>query len=95
MMHFSAKEQPRPEFSGRWLRSPVHGKVEEFFPFWSQVCRIMFSQTVISMLAASVVGTVIGIFILRTFLARERHALGLSIAAVVNAIVIEIFNVVS
>jgi anoctamin-10/anoctamin-7 len=94
MTHFSLKEQPRPEFEGSWIRSPINGKLEEYFPFWAQVFRVFFSQGVVWMLIIAVIAAVIGVFFLRSLLARTDTNLALIVAAVVNAVVIQIFNYV-
>jgi anoctamin-10 len=44
---FEQKEQPRPEFKGSWMRSPVTGRLQEFFPMMEKIKRKACSATVI------------------------------------------------
>eukprot|EP00475_Leptophrys_vorax_P019655 TRINITY_DN26951_c0_g1_i1.p1 TRINITY_DN26951_c0_g1~~TRINITY_DN26951_c0_g1_i1.p1 ORF type:complete len:822 (+),score=220.07 TRINITY_DN26951_c0_g1_i1:213-2468(+) len=90
---FEEKEQPRPEFRGMWVRSPITGKLQEFFPFMEKVRRQLISRGVIFVLICCVIAAVSGIFVLRSFLVLEVNAvLGKYIAAVVNVVQIQIFN---
>jgi len=94
MLHFEETEQPRPEFKGNILRSPVDGRLRKYFPLWKKILRMAFSGSVIFGLVCVVVLSVVGIFILRKFLTEWNSQFGSYLTAVINAVQIHILNYV-
>lgn len=93
MTKFLEKEQPRPEFKGTWLPSPIDGRKVETFPFIKRVVRMIFSQSVIWTLIGVVIACVIGIFFFRRALKGNIDpSAGNIITSIVNAIQIQILN---
>jgi anoctamin-10/anoctamin-7 len=93
MTNFVVKEQPRPEFDGERVRSPVDGTLIKHFPWYRRIVRFVFSQTVIWGFIAVVLAIVISIFFLRQALKRWNERAGLIITSLVNAVQIQILNV--
>jgi len=95
MTNFVQKEQPRPEFYGERMRSPVDGTLIKHDPFYKRLPRFFLSQLVIGTLIGIVLGSVIGIFFFRTWLIkRVARSAGMTITSIVNAVQIQILNVV-
>lgn len=92
MTKFSETEQPRPEFVGSRIRSPITGQLIQYFPFWKKVIRAFFAQSVVWFLIVVVTGGVVGIFILRRVLINGSD-LGKYYAAIINAVMIMVFNI--
>jgi len=92
MTKFLQKEQPRPEFKGEWKPSEVDGKLTEVFPWHKKLIRLILSQTVIWTLICVVIASVVSIFFLREAL--KDQAWGIIVSAIVNAIQIQILNVI-
>jgi anoctamin-10/anoctamin-7 len=93
MTNFKQKEQPRPEFDGERVRSPVDGSLIKYFPWYRRIARFFFSQTVIWGLIVIVLGLVVSIFILRREM-RKLGTRGLIITSVINAVQIQVLNFV-
>jgi len=91
MSNFKLKEQPRPEFDGERVRSPVDGTLIKYFPWHRRIVRFFFSQTVIWGLVMIVLGLVVSIFVLRRAM-RKLGTSGLIITSVINAIQIQVLN---
>lgn len=52
--NFAHNEQPRPDFTGEWLISPIDGRVEPYFPTWNKVMRVVVAQSIIFVFIAVV-----------------------------------------
>jgi anoctamin-10/anoctamin-7 len=91
MTNFKQKEQPRPEFDGERVRSPIDGSLIKYFPWHRRIARFFFSQTVIWGLITIVLGLVVSIFLLRRAMKRYKTA-GLIITSVINAVQIQVLN---
>lgn len=94
MTAFLSKEQPRPEFSGEWKPSPVDGKKIEVFPLRERLIRAAASQGVVWTLILLVIASVAGTFLFRTILVEWNQEFGGIITAVINAVLIMIFNAI-
>jgi len=94
MTNYESQEGTRPEFTGSDVRSPVTGKwIRHFPPRW-RVCRLFTSQSVVGCLICVVLGCVVSIFFLRTYLSDKDKNLGTYVTAIINAIQIQILNYV-
>jgi hypothetical protein len=94
MSNFASKEQPRPEFKGEFLPSPVDGRLVEQFPWTKKILRALFSQTVIMSLIGVVIASVVGVFLLRKVMAKWSSTWGSILTAIINAVQIQILNVI-
>jgi Calcium-activated chloride channel len=90
MSRFEETEQPRPEFKGEWLPSPITGQLEEQFPWFRKLMRIVLSQSVVWTMIIVVIGSLVGVFVLRDVLGDDSTAT--QITAVANAVIILILN---
>jgi anoctamin-10 len=91
---FEDKEQQRPEFEGEFKRSPVNGRLSQYFPWHQKFWRSFVSRSVLLSLVVCVIACVVGIFILRELLEEWNSTYGSYIASVISAIQIMIFNAV-
>jgi len=94
MSKFFEKEQPRPEFKGQWTPSPIDGHLVEHFPLASKIRRLLLSSSVIFSLMSGVIGIVVGIFVLRSVMEPSLGSAVIYIAAIINAIQIQVLNVI-
>lgn len=94
MTKFKEKEQPRPDFKGTWRPSPIDGKRVEYFPLIEKVKRALISQSVIWSLIGVVLASVVAIFVFRKVLVEWDPQWGNILTAFINAIQIQILNVI-
>jgi len=96
MGDFLEKETARPEFEGEWTLSPATGKLEEEFPFWQKIKRMVASQTVVWMLIGVVIAAVVGIFAFKSLLQHSNpdSTANAVYVGIVNAVQIQILNVI-
>jgi anoctamin-10/anoctamin-7 len=96
MVNFHSREQPRPEFTGERVPSPVDGKIIEHFPFFKKVMRKMMSQMVVWTFIMCVIGSIFAIAILRQDIIQAGGSPmgGKILLGVVSAAQIQISNVI-
>mmetsp|Transcript_25102 Transcript_25102/g.35389 ORF Transcript_25102/g.35389 Transcript_25102/m.35389 type:complete len:958 (-) Transcript_25102:39-2912(-) len=97
MDNFHEIEAVRPEFEGETRHSPITGKFEEFFDPLEKLRRLAISYASIITYVAALIGAVIGTLLFRVVLKDEFNMLTKDItliSAVVNAVVINVFNAV-
>jgi len=100
MSGFESEEQDRPQFEGVTMASPVTGQDYLYFPRRESSKRRAYSLSIISAFIALVVAVVGSIFILKLVLSRikaltyEGTQLGGIIAAIANAIQIQVMNII-
>jgi anoctamin-10/anoctamin-7 len=95
MLNFIEKEQTRPEFVGEYIRSPINGNLEAYFPFVQKVIRAIASQSVVISFILLVLASVTGMFIFRFYLRTETSlgdTMGKVIGGILNSLQIQIFN---
>ena len=92
MTNFATNEQPRPEFSGFWRRSPINGKLELVSNFLISILRICFSYFIILALTIIVIASVVSIFLLRPTLNEITPANSSNIISLMLALDTQIFN---
>jgi Calcium-activated chloride channel len=94
MASFEETEQPRPEFKGEWLPSPINGQLEEQFPWIQKIIRGIVSQTVVVTMILVVVGSLVGVFVFRNAIQDLGPSTATYLSAIVNAITIMVLNTV-
>lgn len=100
MEGFEEEEQPRPQFIGEKRPSPVTGKPYLYFPRNEEQQRLFQSSIVISGFICIVIGAVVAIFIIKLTLSQIKSLtlgemqLGSTIAAILNAIQIQVMNMI-
>lgn len=97
MVGFEEEEQVRPEFIGEKASDPVTGKPRLYFPKDSATRRFITSQVVVIMMICVVVASVGSIFLLKYFMNYKwtgTAEYGSIVASILNAIQIQIMNVV-
>lgn len=95
MANFSAKEQPRPGFTGDPRPSAIDGQADKFFPQKKRILRMVFSYAIIWYLVALVVSLVVGIVFFRVWLTtsgRMSAEYSTYLASFLNAIGIQVMN---
>lgn len=89
MVGFEEEEQPRPQFHGDKMRSPVTGKWEVHYPRFRRSMREAFSQSVITMLILLVIAVIGSIFALRIVMANAEVSVGgVQVASIIASILI-------
>jgi anoctamin-10/anoctamin-7 len=89
MVGFEEEEQPRPQFTGEKMRSPVTGKWEVYYPRFRRSMRETFSQSVITVMVLVVIAAIGAIFALRIVMANAKiEVAGVQIASIVASILI-------
>lgn len=91
---FEAEQKDRPEYHGDEIESIVTGKPITYFPPTKRANLIFQSTLVIITLIAIVVGIVAGIYALRILLAKTDKTMASSVASILNAIQIQVMNIV-
>jgi len=93
MTKFSQKEQPRPEYHGDWVYSPIDGKLESYFPFWKKFLRALQSFGVIAVIIVMLLSCMVGVFIARFIIQQEGIAGDKKLAPVIIGSVLNVFNI--
>jgi hypothetical protein len=97
---FEQEEQSRPQFIGERKPSPVTGQEYLYFPYMQKARRLMHSFLVITFFIIIVVVAVGSVFVLRLILTRMSVmtqggiAFGPIVAAIANAVVIQVMNMI-
>ena len=94
MTNFAVTEQPRPDFSGIWRRSPIDGKLEISTNYMSAIFRISVSYSVLLIMICIVVGAMISIFLSRTFFLKVAPDYAANIINILLALNTQFFNLV-
>jgi len=96
MVGFEQRESLRPEFEGVIINSYIDGKPIKYFPEWKKKFRFTLSVSVVAIMIGIVLTAVGSIFRLRVYLDKKNYSLGgltgSNIAAVINAVQIQILN---
>jgi len=87
-------EPDRPDFKGSMQPSPIDGKMIKIFPNSRFVFNMSISLSVVFLLAASAVGVVIGIYIMRASLRKELGDNVQLLASILNTLQIQFFDFV-
>lgn len=92
MTDFEAAEPVRAEFKGELVKSPVNGEDVAYFPEKTRDGRIALSFLVVSSMIMLIIGVVAGIYALRFALQPDIGPYASTVASVLNAVQITIFN---
>jgi anoctamin-10/anoctamin-7 len=92
MSSFADKEQTRPEFHGEFIRSPIDGKLEAYFPLYRKVLRMCTAQAIVWVFIILVVTTVGGIIYLRKVWTDAGNTNAKIYCSIIMSIQIQIFN---
>ncbi|CAM9205929.1 unnamed protein product [Chrysoparadoxa australica] len=99
MVSFEEEEQDRAEFKGEVIKSPIDGKEMLYFPPSERNARVRWASAVILFLIICVIACIASIYALKWYLVYELDApwgakYGATIAAIANAIQIQVLNFV-
>lgn len=95
MAKFTEKEEPRPQFHGTWVPSPIDGKMVEFFPTYQKLIRMFMGQSIVAFCGFLAIAAAAGLLYARSvwILLAPGNRLELQVAAsVLNAIQVQIGN---
>jgi hypothetical protein len=96
MAKFAEKEEPRPQFHGTWVPSPIDGKLIELFPTYQKVLRVVMGQSVVVFCGVLATAAAAGLLYARSvwLLLDKSKALEVQIAAsILNALQVQIGNI--
>lgn len=96
MAKFTEKEEPRPQFHGTWVPSPVDGRLVEAFPTYQKVLRVFMGQSIAVFCALLATAAAGGLLYARSvwILLSPGNRLQLQVAAaVLNALQVQIGNI--
>lgn len=92
-MHgFEEQEQPRPDFSGEMIPSPINGQPIRYYPSSKRFMKQLVGQLVILFMTFIVFICVFSIFVLRIYLVGIDFPMAKTVASVINAVQIQIMN---
>lgn len=91
---FEAEQKDRPEYYGDEMDSIITGRPVVYFPPEKKANLIFQSTLVIVALIVLVVGIVAGIYALRIVMASTDKSMASSIASILNAVQIQVMNIV-
>lgn len=95
MAKFSEKEEPRPQFHGTWVPSPIDGRLVELFPTYQKIFRMFMGHSVVTFCGALAIAAAAGLLYARSvwILLDSGRKTELQVAAsVLNAIQVQIGN---
>jgi hypothetical protein len=94
MSEFETAEPDRPEFHGEKIESFINGAPMVYFPQRAARRRLAFSVAVVSTFIMMIIAVVAGIYVMRFSLQHHLGRYASYLASAVNAVQIQIFNVV-
>ena len=92
MTDFEQAEPDRPEFTGEPILSPIDGSETLYFDHKTQKSRMVVCSFIVGIFVLTIIAVVAGIYVLRFSLQGRYGPYASTIASILNAVQIQIFN---